>query len=151
MTASPTAFIASKSEYREDLSGARPQASVRGTQLGSPVLFLSRVAGALLFLCTLGWSAIGIDANVSRDGIAASTTLVTPAFSTTSANELLLAFVSTDYLGGTNTTVTQMSGAGLTWVLVRRTNVQSGTSEVWRAFATAPLTNVTVTATLSQS
>jgi len=32
-----------------------------------------------------------------------------------------------------------------------RTNAQSGSSEIWRAFATAPLSNVTATATLSQS
>ena len=32
-----------------------------------------------------------------------------------------------------------------------RTNVQNGTSEIWRAFATAPLTNAVVTATLSQA
>ena len=34
---------------------------------------------------------------------------------------------------------------------VVRTNVQSGTAEIWRAFAAAPLSNVTVAATLSQS
>ena len=40
-----------------------------------------------------------------------------------------------------------VSGAGLTWSLVRRTNARFGTSEVWAAFAPATLTNVTVTAT----
>ena len=50
-----------------------------------------------------------------------------------------------------NTTVTGVSGGGLTWALVSRTNVQRGTSEIWRAFAPAPLSNVTVTATLSQN
>jgi len=44
-----------------------------------------------------------------------------------------------------------MTGAGLTWQLVVRANVQSGNSEVWRAFAPSPLTNVSVTATLSQA
>ena len=68
-----------------------------------------------------------------------------------SANELLLAFVSTDYLSGTNTTVTGVRGGGLSWTLVRRTNVQAGTSEIWRAFSAVPLTNATVSATLSQS
>jgi hypothetical protein len=43
------------------------------------------------------------------------------------------------------------TGAGLTWVLVQRTNTQRGTAEIWRAFATAPLTNVTVTANLAKS
>jgi len=91
------------------------------------------------------------DAQVFRDGTSASSTIASPAFSTTAGNELLLAFISTDYLGGTNTTVTGVSGAGLTWVLVARTNVQSGSSEIWRAFATSPLSSVIVTATLSQS
>jgi hypothetical protein len=49
------------------------------------------------------------------------------------------------------TPVTGVSGAGLSWVLVQRTNVQSGTSEIWRAFATSARSNVTVTATISQS
>jgi hypothetical protein len=95
---------------------------------------------------------IAIDATISRDR-EQSTPLpfTTPSFSTTSANELLLAFVATDYISGANTTVTGVSGGGLTWALVRRTNVQGGTSEIWRAFAPAPLSNVTVTATLSQN
>jgi hypothetical protein len=92
-----------------------------------------------------------IDAIKSVNRSNNATTLVSGAFSTTAANELLLAFISGDYLGGTNTTVTGVTGAGLTWVLVKRTNVQSGTSEIWRAFASTTLTSVSVTATLSQS
>jgi rhamnogalacturonyl hydrolase YesR len=95
--------------------------------------------------------SISIDTTTSRDGFAASSTISSLAFSTVSGNELLLAFVSTDYLSGANTTVTTVSGGGLTWVLVVRTNVQSGGAEIWRAFATVPLSNVSVTATLSQS
>jgi hypothetical protein len=91
-----------------------------------------------------------IDAKVSTNGTQALT-IASPAFTTASANELLLAFVATDYLSGANTTVTGVSGGGLTWALVVRSNVQSGSSEIWRAFATVPLSNVTVTATLSQS
>jgi hypothetical protein len=96
-------------------------------------------------------AAIAVDANVSVDQSPAKTTVASPAFSTTSGNELLLAFIETDYLSGSNTTVTSVSGAGLTWVLVLRTNVQSGSSEIWRAFAPSTLSNVSVTATLSQS
>jgi hypothetical protein len=92
-----------------------------------------------------------IDAAVSADQPNNANTVATAAFSTSTGNELLLAFVSTDFLGGANTTVTGVSGAGLTWELVRRTNVQAGTSEIWRAFAAARLTGVTVTATLSQA
>jgi len=95
--------------------------------------------------------AISLDATVSKDGSAPSSTISSPLFSTVSPNELLLAFVSTDYASGANTTVTNLSGAGLTWALVIRTNVQSGTAEIWRAFATGPLSNVSVTANLSES
>ncbi len=93
---------------------------------------------------------LAVDANVSTDG-AKATTVASPVFSTNSSNELLLAFIATDFLGGTNTTVTGVTGGGLTWALVVRANGQSGTSEIWRAFASAPLSNVTVTATVSQS
>jgi hypothetical protein len=93
---------------------------------------------------------IALDVTTSQDGSTASTTIATSTFSTASGNELLLAFISTDYLSGANTTVTAVSGAGLTWVPVIRTNVQNGTSEIWRAFAVSPLANVSVTATLSQ-
>ena len=95
-------------------------------------------------------AALATDANVSKDLAVASTTAATPAFSTTSGQELLLAFISTDYLTGANTTVQSVSGAGLTWVLVGRANAQSGSSEIWRAFAATPLSAVSVTATLSQ-
>ena len=91
-----------------------------------------------------------IDALVSSDQAAALSPIVSPAFSTSAPNELVLAFIATDFGSGTNTSVTTVTGAGLAWVLVGRTNVQSGTSEIWRAFATAPLTNVTVAASLSQ-
>src|SRR5882762_6614287 len=95
-------------------------------------------------------AAIAIDATASRDAASSSTTVSTLSFSTTSANELLLAFVSADNVSSPNTTVTNIAGAGLTWVLVQRTNAQAGTAEIWRAFASSVLPNVTVTATLSQ-
>src|SRR3984893_10122860 len=95
-------------------------------------------------------AVLAIDANVSTDGIKA-TTVASPIFSTRSGNELLVAFIATDYLGGANTTVTSLSGGGLTWALAVRANGQSGTSEIWRAFSAVPLNNVTVTATVSQS
>src|SRR5262249_9772326 len=79
------------------------------------------------------------------------TTVTSPAFSTGSGNELLLAFIATDYLGGTNTTVTGVTGGGLTWALRGRTNAQAGSAGVWRPFATPPLTNATVVATMSQA
>jgi hypothetical protein len=96
-------------------------------------------------------SGLAIDVNVSSDRSPANRTVVSPTFSTAAGNELLVAFVMGDYLAGVNTTVSSVTGASLTWQLVARTNVQSGTSEIWRAFAAAPLSVVSVTATLSQS
>jgi len=102
-----------------------------------------------------GWNSsltpINAEVNTSANGPSPSTTITSPSFSTASGNELLLAFIATDYVGGTNTTVTGVGGGGLIWTRVVRSNAQSGTSEIWRAFAPAPLSNVTVTATLSQS
>jgi N-acetylneuraminic acid mutarotase len=98
----------------------------------------------------VGVATVAIDANVSTDG-AKATTVSSPVFSTASSNELLLAFIATDYLGGVNTIVTGVTGGGLTWTLVVRSNAQDGSSEVWRAFSNVPLSNVTVAATLSQS
>ncbi|MFI5107226.1 MAG: N,N-dimethylformamidase beta subunit family domain-containing protein [Terriglobales bacterium] len=91
-----------------------------------------------------------IDATVSTDSGTATTSITSPAFSTTSTNELLLAFIASD--GNTaNMTVTGVTGASLTWALVQRTNTQLGTAEIWRAFAPSALSKVSVTATLSQS
>ena len=108
------------------------------------------MAFLLLFTRTAS-AAIGIDVTASTDRSTKSTTIASPAFSTTSGNELLLAFISADYSSGTNTTVTGVSGASLTWTLAVRSNKQSGTAEIWQAFAPATLSGATVTATLSQS
>jgi hypothetical protein len=96
-------------------------------------------------------SQLAIDQSIFTDRGTKATTIVSPALSTTKPNELLLAFVATDYLSGTNTTVTGVTGAGLTWTLVKRTNTQSGGSEIWRAFTPSTVSGATVTATLSQS
>src|SRR5262245_236462 len=122
---------------------------VRQTKVGTRLF--SAIAFSLLAVTSASGS-IAIDATTFKDLATASTTITTPAFSTAAGNELLLAFISTDYPApAPNTTVNAVTGGGLTWVLVVRTNVQSGTSEIWRAFAPSPLANVTATATLSQS
>jgi Bacterial Ig domain/Lysyl oxidase len=107
--------------------------------------------GCLLTTSTMGLAAIAVDATVSVDQAGPNTNVAAPAFSTTAGNELLLAFISTDWLSGPNTTVTSIAGGGLTWTLVVRANGQTGTSEVWRAFSPGTLSNISVTATLSQA
>jgi uncharacterized repeat protein (TIGR01451 family) len=106
---------------------------------------------ASLFAVKQAWGAIDIDANVSTNQATASTSIQTGSFSTTAGNELLLAFIATDGVSTPNITVTNLTTTGLSWTLVRRTSVQLGTSEIWRAFSTVPLSNITVRAALSQS
>ncbi|HVD94174.1 MAG TPA: PASTA domain-containing protein, partial [Vicinamibacterales bacterium] len=86
-----------------------------------------------------------VDAVVFADG---NGTVVTPTFTTTDVDELLVAFVSADgpSTGGQSFTV---SGAGLTWTLAQRSNTQLGASEIWTAVAASPLTNAAVTSTQS--
>src|SRR5262249_39536315 len=78
------------------------------------------------------------------------TTATTPAFNTAKPNEVLLAFVAADGSNGPGQTTT-VSGAGLSWSLVGRSNTQPGTSEVWMATAPNALTNATVTSTESRT
>ncbi len=131
--------------FRASASPRRETHSLRATRFFIALLCLAMLFGS----SALG--AISLDASASKDGSAASTTIASPTFATSSPNELILAFIATDYLSGTNTTVKSVAGAGLTWTLVVRANGQSGSSEIWRAFAAAPVSNATVTATLSQS
>ena len=85
-----------------------------------------------------------VDVTVNRAGSGAQTTAT---FSTTGAGRWVFAFVRMDGPAAASAQTSTVSGAGLTWSLVRRTNARFGTSEVWAAFAPATLTNVTVTAT----
>jgi VCBS repeat-containing protein len=70
-------------------------------------------------------------------------TRTTAPFSTATAGEVLVAFVASD--GPSTSQSLTVTGAGLTWTLVRRVNVQRGASEIWTATATNQLSNVTVT------
>ena len=94
---------------------------------------------------------VAIDQIIVADGTTTSTTRATASFSTTATNELLLAFISSGKGTAATTTVSSVAGASLTWVLIQRTNTQQGTAEIWRAFAPAVLSKVTVTATFSQT
>lgn len=96
------------------------------------------------------WGAIAIDVKASGDQSSPNTRVSTSPFSTAFGNELLLAFVSADQVSSAHTTVTNITGGGLTWVLVQRTNAQFGTAEIWRAFAPSILAGVSASATLSQ-
>ena len=133
--------------------------TLSSTPAGTSTLTISGVSGSLNHstTVTLGVTALpppgqlAIDAFTSTDRTSASTTVSTPAFSTTAANELLLAFISSDSGVSGGMTVSGVTGGGLTWALVKRTNAQPGDAEIWRAFAPTVLSNATVTANLSQN
>lgn len=93
-------------------------------------------------------AGVAVDATVTQNASSAASSIVSPNFSTTSKNELFLAFVATGPSSG-SVTVTSVNGAGLSWALVKRTNASGGTTEIWRAFAPTVLSNVNVSATLS--
>jgi hypothetical protein len=144
LTAPATSAAAGNGVYAYGTSGSFPASSYNASNYWVDVSFLPAAAATQA-------PAPLIDAKAFGDQGTPSAVVMTSDFSTTSPNELLLAYVATDYISGTNTTVTNVTGAGLNWVLAVRTNTQGGTSEIWRAFATSTLSNVNVTATLSQS
>jgi hypothetical protein len=90
---------------------------------------------------------LAIDVRAFQDSHATGITVTTPLFSTSAANELLMAFVSAADPAGAKASVSSISNTGtaLTWTRVLRTYVQGGTAEIWRAFAASQVTgSVTV-------
>jgi hypothetical protein len=83
-----------------------------------------------------------VDVQVSKDGRGPVTT---PVFHTALPGELLLAFGASDGPQGGSQTLS-VSGAGLSWKLVKRANAQAGTAEIWAATAATALTGAQVTA-----
>jgi len=87
-------------------------------------------------------NVIGLDAKESVDG---SGTMTSPALTTSQDGELLIAFVSYDGPQSSPQTAT-VSSAGLTWTLVKRSNHQSGTAEIWMAYASDAPETISATA-----
>lgn len=105
---------------------------------------------ALIPVTPLSAGAAGVlatDIVVSAHQSTASSSVVSPAFSTSQSGELLVAFVTAD---GPSTNGGQqfssVTGGGLTWRLRMRTNAQFGTAEIWQAVTGGILTNAAVTA-----
>jgi hypothetical protein len=82
---------------------------------------------------------------------AATSTATTPAFNTAMGGEVLFAFVSADGPPAAASQSATVSGAGLTWRLLKRANAQYGDSEIWTATAPNVITNATVTSRLAQT
>lgn len=89
-------------------------------------------------------AVIKVDTQVNRR---ARGTLTSPVFTTPTAGDLLVAFVSFDGPNGANGQSATVTGAGLTWTLVKRSSSQGGVSEIWAAKVPATVANATVTAT----
>jgi hypothetical protein len=89
--------------------------------------------------------AIAIDRRITKDG---NGKVTTGPFGTSEPHQLLVAFVSSDGPVG-SPMLSSVSGGGLDWTLVRRTNTQAGTAEVWSAHAASVVNDVRVTATPS--
>jgi uncharacterized protein (TIGR03437 family) len=96
-------------------------------------------------------SLITVDARAWREQRQASTTIASPAFSTTSGSQLLLALVAMGPSRTSDPRTRRLSGGGLSWSRLSRASGSSGAVEIWSAWAAQPLTNVSVSATLSVS
>jgi hypothetical protein len=86
--------------------------------------------------------ALAIDAATSTDG---GGTLTSPPICTTHPGDVLVAFVGSD--GPSSGQAATVSGGGLSWKLVRRSNARPGTAEIWTATAPKPTSGLTVTST----
>jgi RHS repeat-associated protein len=93
-------------------------------------------------------STISVDAQASGD-VSPSGTVATSSFSTTHAGDVLLALVQSDGPDVSPKQTETVSGTGLTWSLVKRSNGQDGDVEIWTATASTTLSGVSVQATQS--
>lgn len=93
---------------------------------------------------------ITVDKTVTTKQSTNGSTIVSPALTTAVPNELLVAFIASDGPASAQT-FSNVTGGGLTWTLRKRANTQAGTSEIWTAYATNVVTNMTVTATRSKA
>lgn len=88
------------------------------------------------------------DAVVSANETTKASRIVSHAVTTTSGNELVLAFISAQGPARSEQSITKVTGGGLSWSRVSRAHKEPGTAEVWQAHATGLLTNMKVKATL---
>jgi cysteine-rich repeat protein len=85
-----------------------------------------------------------IDATVYKQGFGV---LTSPALTTTTANDLLVAFVSSDADSANSRSYVVTSTPALTWTLRKRERGQPGDTEIWSAQAPGTLSGTVVTAT----
>ncbi len=92
-----------------------------------------------------------VDRSVSSDHATSGGVITAPALTTSGNQRLLLAFVEADGPAAPIQAVTRVTGGGLTWTLAARSNRTWGTSEVWQAHTTSPLSGAVVSATLAKA
>ena len=111
------------------------------------VLVLAVVGSALVGVVKASAATLAVDVQVTTQQSSAAASITSPTFTTHQANEVLIAFLTSDgpnRAGGE--TFSAVTGGGLTWSLRARANSQPGTAEIWQAVAPQTLTNVSVTA-----
>ena len=116
---------------------AQATASVSGfiaTATGVPVTVPTQVGTIIL------------DQTLSANGAGTGSVATTPIFSVR-ANELLVAFIAADGPAISQSQTVTVSGGGLNWQLVSRSNVMAGDAEIWAASVPGASTNLTVTST----
>lgn len=77
--------------------------------------------GFLVVAVASAWGSLAVDVVKSTDRSSSANFITSPAFTTSSTNELLLAFIATDATSS-GIKVNGVTGGSLNWVLVRRTN-----------------------------
>jgi len=128
----------------DDLERHEHQRAGAGRRDAGPVVVtVNGQASNGMTLTVTSATALTIDRVIFSDGRGTRTTA---AFGTPAPGDLLVAFVASDgpTSGGQSVTI---SGAGVTWTPVKRSNGRLGTSEIWQAPAATQLSNVTVRST----
>lgn len=138
LTIDPTTGIISGSVPPTATGVFNASVSVSDGRLVTSVPFAWRISPA---------GALTVVRVISAEGI--GSTVSTPPFSTTVADEVLIAFVEAAQPTTDGEQTAVVSGGGLLWSLVARANGQAGTAEIWSAQAPVRLSNATVTADVS--
>ncbi len=74
-----------------------------------------------------------------------------PAITTRSGGELVIALISAGGPAGKTQRISGVTGGKLTWTLASRSDRRQGTAEVWQAYAAKKLSGAKVTATLARA
>jgi hypothetical protein len=153
----PASNGVAKATRRPDGSVPRCVPAVGPTLAQSPLrraryVFLALCVGAV-WLALVGRAqaaGLAVDASVATHQGSPSSTITSGTIATSAANELLVAFITSDGPAqASGQSLSSVTGGGLSWKLRERSNAQAGTAEIWEAAAPNPFTSVAVTATRS--